>query len=61
MTTKRKAIDDGSEDLLVACVRLKARIEKKLKSGKLSPEDRTKFERALRTTERNIGRAKRMV
>ena len=61
MTTKRKPIEDGSEDLLAACIELKEKIEKKLKSNRLSPKDRAKHEKSLRATKRNIGQAKRLI
>ncbi len=61
MTTKRIVIDDGSEDLLAACVRLKEKVEKKLKSKTLSTEDRDRYKKALRTSNRHIREAKRLV
>lgn len=54
-------LDNDSEDLLAACVRLKERIEKKLKSKKLSPEVRENHEKALRKAKRHITEAKTMV
>ena len=61
MTTKRKPDEDGSENLLAACIELKEKIEKKLKSNRLRPEDRDKYEKSLRATKRNIRQAKRLI
>ena len=61
MTTKAIDLDNDAEDLLAACIGLKERIEKKLKSKKLSAEARKNYEKALRKVKRQVGEARSMV
>lgn len=61
MTTKAINLSNDSEDLLAACIRLRERIEKKLKSKKLSAEVRKNYEKTLRKSKRHIREARTMV